>query len=115
MTLRVEFIARMISVLWAGFWLLFFVVESLAWHTPIRLMLMWVALGLLFVLLAVVAWRWEVTGGVLLLIVGLAVGIAYAVSPPPQLPLVAVVITTVVFSVPPLLAGVLFLLHQRSL
>jgi hypothetical protein len=62
-----------------------------------------------------VAWRWEVTGGVLLLIVGLTVGIAYAVSPPPQLPLVAVLITTVVFSAPPLLAGILFLLHQRSL
>jgi hypothetical protein len=106
--------ARGLALLWAGFWLVFFVVESWVWHTPVNVMASWVALGLFFMLVAVVAWRWEVTGGLLLIVVGALAGLAYAIWAPEGLPPVSRLITTIVFSGPPILAGVLFLVHRRA-
>jgi hypothetical protein len=110
----VKVIARTLAVLWAAFWLFVFTVESLVWRTPLRLMLVWVALGLLFGLLAAVARRWESVGGALLLLMGMVVGAGYAMSYPAQLAVWSVILTTTVLSVPPLVAGALFLLHHRA-
>jgi hypothetical protein len=92
----------------------FFVAESQAWHTRIGASLPWVGVGLLFVLLALVPWRWELVGGLLLTIVGLLAGVAYAIWSPPRLAAVSRVLTTVVFGVPPVAAGILFLRHRRA-
>lgn len=107
-------LARALALAWAGFWLFFFTVESLVWHTPARVMLFWTLVGLLFVLLAAAPWRWEVTGGLLLVVAGLLAGPAYAIWSPPQLTLLSRVITTVLLAGPPLVAGVLFLRHHRA-
>ena len=115
MKLRLALLARVLALSWAGFWMFFFVAESAAWHTPVRLALPWVGVGLLFVLLALVPWRWEMTGGLLLMAVGLSAGVAYAIWSPPRLPVGSRVLTTVVFSVPPLAAGILFLIHRRAM
>ena len=69
--------------------------------------------GLLFVILALLPWRKEGTGGLLLIVAGLLIGVAYVIWTPPGLPLASRVITTVVFSAPPLLAGILFMRHHR--
>lgn len=114
MKLWMVFIARVLALLWAGFWLFFFVAESLAWHTPALAAAPWAGLGLLFVILALVPWRWEVMGGVLLVVAGLLTGVAYAIWAPRGLPLVSRMITTTVFGVPPLVAGILFLRHHRA-
>ncbi len=63
--------ARGLALLWAGFWMFFFVAESVVWQTPVGLMLPWVGVGLLFVLAALTPWRWETVGGILLATVGL--------------------------------------------
>jgi hypothetical protein len=107
-------VARALALLWAGFWLFFFVVESWAWRTPARVFASWAGVGLLFVILALVAWRWEATGGLLLVVVGLLIGVAYTIWPPPRLPLLSRMITTVVLSGPPLVAGILFLKHHGA-
>ena len=112
--LRMALLARAVALLWSGFWMFFFVAESWAWHTPMRAALPWVGMGLLFVFLALVPWRWEVTGGLLLVVVGLSVGAAYVIWSPPRLPVASRVVTTVVFSGPPLAAGILFLMHRRA-
>ena len=117
MKLRVMLLlARILALLWSGFWLFFFVAESLAWRTPWPVMLAWTGVGLLFLLVAFVPWRWETTGGFALLITGLVTAAAYSIWPPPQLPLATRLITTVVFGLPPIVAGTLFLaLHRKSL
>jgi hypothetical protein len=74
----------------------------------------WVGVGLLFVILALAPLRWEATGGVLLVIVGFLIGVAYAIWAPPGLPLASRVITIVVLSGPPLVAGILFLKHHGA-
>ena len=114
MKLWMLFIARLLALLWAVFWLFFFVAESLAWRTPALVAAPWVGVGLLFVILGLLPWRWEVTGGLLLVVAGLLSGVAYAIRAPAGLPLASRVISTVVFSVPPLVAGILFLRHHRA-
>jgi len=57
------FLPRGLALLWAGFWMFFFVAESWAWQTPVLAALPWVGVGLFFVLLALLPWRWERTGG----------------------------------------------------
>ena len=115
MKLRVMLLlARILALLWSGFWLFFFVAESVAWHTPLHVMLAWVGVGMLFLLVALAPWRWETTGGFALLAVGLMAAAAYAIRPPPQLPLATRLITTVVFGLPPIVAGSLFLAHHRK-
>jgi hypothetical protein len=112
--LRIVFIARVLALFWAAFWLFFFVAESLAWRTPALVAAPWVALGLLFVILALAPFRWEATGGVLLVAVGLLLGVAYAIWAPPGLPLASRVITIVVLSGPPLGTGILCLRHHGA-
>jgi hypothetical protein len=114
MKLRLALLARALALLWAGFWMFFFIAESAAWHTPVRVALPWAGVGLLFVCLALVPWRWEMTGGLLLMVVGLSAGAAYAIWSPLRLPIASRVLTTVVFSGPPLAAGILFLMHRRA-
>ena len=107
MKLPLALLARALALLWAGFWMLFFVVESAVWHTPVSSALPWVGVGLLFIFSALVPWRWETIGGFLLIVVGLSAGVAHAIWWPSRL------LTTVVFSAPPLTAGILFLTHRH--
>ena len=115
MRLRMVFIARLLALLWAVFWLFFFVAESLAWRTPVLATAFWAGVGLLFVVLALLPWRKEVNGGLLLVVAGLLIGVAYAIWAPPGLLLAGRVITTGVFSGPPIIAGILFLKHHRAI
>jgi hypothetical protein len=113
--------ARALALLWAGFWMFFFVASVVAQHTPGHVMVLGAVVLLLFVILALVPWRWEVTGGLLLVVMSLLIGVTYAImsaaivrSDGSRLPLAVRVITTVVFTGPPLVAGILFLIHHRS-
>jgi len=104
--------ARALALVWGGFWTFFFVAESWAWHTPLGAALPWVGLGLLFVCVGLIAFRWELTGGLLLILVGLSIGVAYAVWGP-LLPVTSRFLTLALFSAPPVVAGILFLKHRR--
>ncbi len=108
------FAARALALMWAVFWLFFFVVESLVWHTPALVMASWAGVGLLFVVLALLPWRWERAGGLLLVVAGLLIGVAYTIWAPPGLHPAARLTTTVVLAAPPLVAGLLFLRHDRA-
>ena len=50
--MRMAFIARALALLWAGFWICFFVAESWAWRSPWRVMAFWAGVGLAFSILA---------------------------------------------------------------
>ena len=115
MKLRLAPVARALALSWAGFWMFFFVAESAAWHTPVRVSLAWVGMGLLFVFMALVPWLWETAGGLLLMAVGVILGVAYAIWSPPRLPVATQVLTTFAFSGPPLAAGILFMMHRHAL
>jgi len=111
----VEYLARALALLWAGFWTFFFIAESLAWHTPLDRMTIWVAVGLAFVILALVAWRWEVAGGLVLIAAGVLAALAYAIWGPRELSVTIRVTTLLAFGVPPVAAGTLFLMHHHGI
>ena len=113
--MRTVFIARLLALAWALFWLFFFVAESLAWNTPLKIMAAWVGLGLLFLSIALLSWTRRTVGGLLLIVAGASLGVAYPIWAPEGLSLTVRAITTVVFGGPPLLAGVLLLrtTHRR--
>ena len=108
-------VARALVLLWAGFWICFFVAEGWAWRSPWRGMAFWAGVGLAFVILAFLPWKWQTMGGVLLVVSGLVIAVSYARWSPPRLPFTTRAITTVVFGGPPLVAGIIFLIHPGTL
>jgi len=110
-----EYSARALALVWAGFWTFFFTAESLAWHTPLYEMTAWVCVGLMFLILALVAWRWEVAGGLILMAAGVIAALAYAIWGPRELSAITRAITLCVFGVPPAVAGALFLMHHHGI
>jgi hypothetical protein len=114
MEIRADFSARMLAVLWALFWMFFFVAESIAWRTPVRMALLWAGLGCVFLAVAFLPFRWEVIGAFLLIFAGLAVGAAYSAWSPSQLNRGGRMITFLVLSLPPIASGTFLLLHRRS-
>ena len=113
--------ARALALLWAGFWVFFFVGSVRVEPTPAHAIVVGSVVLLLFAILALVPWRWEAAGGLLLVVMSLLIGVAYAIASASffrrndgsRLPLAVRVVTTVVFTGPPLVAGILFLLHHR--
>ena len=114
MKARLALLGRALALLWAGFWIFFFVAESWVWRTPVLVALPWMGVGLLFLLVALLPWRWERTGGFLLVGIGLVAGVAYAICSPARLSVAGRLLTLSTFSGPPLVAGILFLAHQRA-
>jgi len=114
MKFQMVFIPRALALSWAGFWTFFFAAESWAWHAPARAAAFWVGVGVLFAILALMPWGWEAGGGVLLVAAGLLVAAIYARWAPPQLPFASRLLTTLVLSGPPFVAGVLFSIHHQA-
>ena len=105
-------LARALALSWAGFWLLFFVAESWVWSAPLSVLACWAGVGLLFLIFALLPWRWEMTGGLALTVLGLLLAVAYPIWARAQLPTASRVISTVTLSGPPLVAGIVFLMHH---
>ena len=106
---RIVSSARILTAVWALFWvgvgLLFAVGEGFSQGVVGMLMAGWHAVpGLLFALLVFIAWRWEAPGAVLLLLVSLGIPIFFRGLKPPII---------LAMTAPPLLGGVLFLVHWR--
>jgi hypothetical protein len=69
----------------------------------------------MFVIVALAAWRWEVAGGLMLMAVGVLAAVAYAIWGPRQLALASRVTAILVFGMPPMAAGALFLMHHHGI
>jgi len=90
-------------------------------YAPGHVVVLGAVVLLLFAILALIPWRWEGAGGLLLVVMSLFIGVTYAIASAAivrrdgsRLPLAVRAITTAVFTGPPLVAGILFLLHRRS-
>jgi len=110
----VTYFARALALLWAGWWTVFFIAESLATQTPLDRMGIWVAIGLVFLAAALAAWRWERPGGLVLLGVGVLAALAYGMWGPRELPVAVRLLTLLVFGAPPAIAGAIFFSHRHG-
>jgi len=109
------YLARAFALLWAGFWMFFFLAESLVWHTPLGRMTIWVAVGVAFAIIALMAWRWEVAGGLALMVVGVLAALAYGIFGPLEVSVSTRVTALLSFGIPPVTAGALFLMHHHRI
>lgn len=108
-------VARAVALLWAAVWIYFFIAETTETAMQLSAGLPWLALGILFIGNALVPWRWEAAGSWSLIGVAVVVGIAYAVWAPGYLAGDVKTMTIVAFCCPPLLSGILLLVHRWSL
>ena len=68
--------------------------------------------GLLFLVSTLLAWRWQRPGGVVLLTEGLVLAVGYPLVMHGSLPTPTIAFTLATISLPPLAAGILFLLAR---
>ncbi len=105
--------ARGLAAVWAAFWIWFGLASGIAEKLDFTGILVHTAVpGLLFLLIAAVAWESELTGGILLVVMGAAVGITYPILFHNK-PLAMQIPTVLSLALPALVAGVLFLVHGR--
>jgi hypothetical protein len=98
-----RYIARAGALLWAGWWTLFGLLSGIGEGLePGGIFMHTLMPGLLFLALAVIAWRWEVPGGILLLLAGLWSLDMFWFARTPQ--------GFLLLALPPLLAGLLLLI-----
>jgi len=99
------YVARGIALLWALWWTLFGLLSGIAegydWlgifrHAAVP--------GLVFLLVAVIAWRWEIIGGILLLLASVATLIGF--------PFTRTLEGFLTLFLPPLVAGGLFIVSR---
>ena len=107
-------LARVLAVIWGSFWALFGLLSGLGESTePLGVLFHMTVPGFVFLATVIVAWSHEKTGGMVLMVEGLLVGVAY------PLMFSAMATSTIVFvllamALPPVVAGVLFMLDSRK-
>ena len=107
-------VAGALVLVWAGFWLFFGLASGIAEGLSRGGVLVHTTFpGLIFLASAVVAWRTQVIGAALLLMEGLAVLIAYPIMTYHQFRFSTIVFVILTMSLPPLVAGLLFIASWR--
>lgn len=99
-----EIVARTIASVWGIWWMLFSIMAGIG--EGLGLVGIVLHPGWLFLLVALIAWRWQTLGGALLLIVGLGTLMAF--------PFAWSVEGFIILALPPIVAGVLFLMPTLS-
>jgi hypothetical protein len=109
------YIARTIAFLWAAFWLFVGITSGIGEGLKLAGLIMHVIFpGVLFLSLALFAWRWPVHGAIVLILCGIAVLILYPVQMGRGFPLSTVLFVLSTMGAPPLIAGLLMLIHARK-
>lgn len=107
-------IARTLAILWSLFWVWFGIASAIFEQLDTSGRILHVAVpGLFFVVLTLIVWRWEALGGGLLLLAGAAICVAYPLIFGQRFKWQVVFLVLLTMALPPLLAGVLFLVHWR--
>jgi hypothetical protein len=107
-------IAVVLALSWAGFWTFFGIASGIAERvSPVGVLYHSIFPGLIFLVSAIVAWRWGFIGGILLIVESLLVFVAYPIMFG-QMPLLIMVFTLLTLALPPLIAGLLFLVSHRT-
>jgi hypothetical protein len=107
-------IARTVTAAWSLFWVWFGLASARYEQLDAIGTLVHVAVpGIIFFLLLLVVWRWEMVGGGLLILASLAILVAYPLVFGPRFRWQVVALVLLTMALPPLLAGVLFLVHWR--
>jgi len=113
-SMRIGWTARIVALLWGGFWVWFGLASGIAegagFIGTIRHTL---TPGLILLASALFAWKYEKIGGGLLIVEGLIIAIAYPLLFGSRFPFSTVFFVLLTMAVPPLAAGILFVVNFR--
>ncbi|MBM3735825.1 MAG: hypothetical protein FJW39_08575 [Acidobacteria bacterium] len=104
--------ARLISGVWAFFWTWFGMASGIAEGAGIPGTLVHMAPGLLFTALVWTAWRHETAGGLALLMASFLVFVYYPFLAGPHLATHVAVASVLLLGLPPLIAGMMFVMYH---
>ena len=103
MAKTVIYLARIVALIWAGWWTLFGLLSGIGEGLDVLGVIMHLTVpGLIFLAAALVAWRWEVAGGILLVVEGVLALFYFPFAREP--------FGLLTLALPPVIAGVLFLI-----
>ena len=103
-----RYMARAVALIWALWWTYFGFASGLGERLSVGAVFLHAALpGLVFLAVAVFAWRYEAIGGLVLVMLGLFVCIAYPLKTCERFPLGTILFVVATMGLPPLLSGVL--------
>jgi hypothetical protein len=103
-----RYMARAIALVWAGWWTVFGLLAGIGEGGGLEgIFLHTLMPGLIFLGVALLAWRWERAGGALLVLTGLVTLPIFGYAQTPQ--------GFVLLALPPLLAGLLYLLDSWTM
>lgn len=107
--------ARILSLVWAGFWTWFGLASGIYEKgKPLEILLHTAVPGLVFLVSALIAWRWQAVGGVLLLLEGLVIAVGYLLMVQhSRFSLLTRIQVDLMLALPPLVSGILFLAASR--
>ncbi len=112
-------IGLIVGLVWAGLWTVFVAASSLSeGFGPLTgeavIASSVLVLGVLFLWGSlVIAWKRELVGGILLITAGLLVVIGYTLGAASRIDPVGIVLVVVIMGLPPVVAGLLFILSWR--
>ena len=108
LTVRMRYGARALVIIWAAWWL--YVILFLSQPYVQGSAAITVGLSLALLVSAFISWRWEGIGGAVLIGESLVAAIAFSVSARNSAALATVIQGLLSIALPPLVAGVLFLI-----
>ena len=109
-TVFIDYIARIIALVWAAWWVIFTIRTYIQADTNIEFDLSMPLLALIFVVSALIPWKWKALGGILLILEGLFITAAYMEQTPSEQWL-SQAAYLVIIGIPAVIAGLLFLIH----
>ena len=108
--------ARILALLWAGFWVWFGLASGIAEGIGVIGTIIHTAMpGLILLASALFAWSKERIGGILLIVEGLIIAIAYPLMTMGHFPILTIIYVLLTMSLPPIVAGILFLISHRRI
>ena len=110
-----RWIARIIALIWAGFWTFFGVASGLGERLdPAGVFMHTLLPGLVFLGSAFIPWRWQLWGGIVLILEGLAILIGYPIWAHGRFELNTIIFMLLTMALPPLISGIFFVFVSRK-
>jgi len=110
-----RWIARIIALLWAGFWTFFGIASGLGEGLdPAGVFMHTLLPGLIFLGSAFIPWRWQLWGGIVLILEGLVVLIGYPIMAHGRFELNMIISMLLTMALPPLISGILFVFVSQK-
>ena len=111
----IRYLARLIALAWGGFWVFFGVASGLGERMNAEGVFMHALLpGLVFLASVIIPWIWESWGGILLILEGLFVCVAYPMMAKGHFPLNTIFFVLLTMGLPPIVSGIFFLFISRK-